>query len=196
MPAALFCCISWVTGLRPLRVTLLLALLLAAEAELRRAWPAVAEPGLAVAAEEELRTAELLRVPAAFPFWVVLRRTWSDWVAEELRVAEEEELRVADELRVAEEPDVFPFWVVLRRTWSDWVADELRVAELEELLRFTWLALERCGAAEDRTALEELRVAELEELLRTAEDLLLDEELPEVVVVLRPVEADPLLRRV
>ena len=155
MPAALFCCISWVTGLRPLRVTLLLALLLAAEAELRRAWPAVAEPGLAVAAEEELRTAELLRVPAAFPFWVVLRRTWSDWVA-----------------------------------------DELRVAELEELLRFTWLALERCGAAEDRTALEELRVAELEELLRTAEDLLLDEELPEVVVVLRPVEADPLLRRV
>ena len=143
------------TGLRPLRVTLLLALLLAAEAELRRAWPAVAEPGLAVAAEEELRTAELLRVPAAFPFWVVLRRTWSDWVA-----------------------------------------DELRVAELEELLRFTWLALERCGAAEDRTALEELRVAELEELLRTAEDLLLDEELPEVVVVLRPVEADPLLRRV
>lgn len=142
------------TGLRPLRVTLLLALLLAAEAELRRAWPAVAEPGLAVAAEEELRTAELLRVPAAFPFWVVLRRTWSDWVAEELRVAEEEELR------------------------------------------FTWLALERCGAAEDRTALEELRVAELEELLRTAEDLLLDEELPEVVVVLRPVEADPLLRRV
>ena len=207
------------TGLRPLRVTLLLALLLAAEAELRRAWPAVAEPGLAVAAEEELRTAELLRVPAAFPFWVVLRRTWSDWVAEELRVAEEEELRVADELRVAEEPDVFPFWVVLRRTWLDGVEEELRVAEeevpelrvteLEELrvaepeelrvaeeLRFTWLALERCGAAEDRTALEELRVAELEELLRTAEDLLLDEELPEVVVVLRPVEADPLLRRV
>lgn len=166
------------TGLRPLRVTLLLALLLAAEAELRRAWPAVAEPGLAVAAEEELRTAELLRVPAAFPFWVVLRRTWSDWVAEELRVAEEEvpELRVTEleELRVAE-------------------PEELRVAEE---LRFTWLALERCGAAEDRTALEELRVAELEELLRTAEDLLLDEELPEVVVVLRPVEADPLLRRV
>ncbi len=180
------------TGLRPLRVTLLLALLLAAEAELRRAWPAVAEPGLAVAAEEELRTAELLRVPAAFPFWVVLRRTWSDWVAEELRVAEEEELRVADELRVAEEevPE-------LRVT----ELEELRVAEPEELrvaeeLRFTWLALERCGAAEDRTALEELRVAELEELLRTAEDLLLDEELPEVVVVLRPVEADPLLRRV
>lgn len=196
MPAALFCCISWVTGLRPLRVTLLLALLLAAEAELRRAWPAVAEPGLAVAAEEELRTAELLRVPAAFPLWVVLRRTWSDWVAEELRVAEEEELRVADELRVAEEPDVFPLWVVLRRTWLDGVAEELRVAELEELLRFTWLALERCGDAEDWTALEELRVAELEELLRTAEDLLLDEELPEVVVVLRPVEADPLLRRV
>lgn len=184
------------TGLRPLRVTLLLALLLAAEAELRRAWPAVAEPGLAVAAEEELRTAELLRVPAAFPLWVVLRRTWSDWVAEELRVAEEEELRVADELRVAEEPDVFPLWVVLRRTWLDGVAEELRVAELEELLRFTWLALERCGDAEDWTALEELRVAELEELLRTAEDLLLDEELPEVVVVLRPVEADPLLRRV
>jgi len=168
-----------VTGLRPLRVTLLLALLLAAEAELRRAWPAVAEPGLAVAAEEELRTAELLRVPAAFPLWVVLRRTWLDGVAEELRVAEEEvpELRVAEleELRVAE-------------------PEELRVAE--ELLRFTWLALERCGDAEDWTALEELRVAELEELLRTAEDLLLDEELPEVVVVLRPVEADPLLRRV
>lgn len=208
------------TGLRPLRVTLLLALLLAAEAELRRAWPAVAEPGLAVAAEEELRTAELLRVPAAFPLWVVLRRTWSDWVAEELRVAEEEELRVADELRVAEEEDVFPLWVVLRRTWLDGVAEELRVAEeevpelrvaeleelrvaepeelrvAEELLRFTWLALERCGDAEDWTALEELRVAELEELLRTAEDLLLDEELPEVVVVLRPVEADPLLRRV
>ena len=50
---------------------------------------------------------------------------------------------------------------------------------------------------EERTALEELLRVWLEvEELRTAEDLLLDEELPEVVVVLRPVVEVLPLRRV
>ena len=167
----LLLCISWVTGLRPRRVTLLLAATepLAAEALLRRTCWELLEEGLDVAAEELLRT--------AWPFWepeVALLR-----VAELLRVTElEEEL-----LRVAEPEELLPEVVVPLRTWLDWVgavADRVE-EELEE----------------ERTALEELlRVAELVELLRTAEDLLLDEELPEVVVVLRPVEEELPLRRV
>lgn len=196
----LLLCISWVTGLRPRRVTLLLAATepLAAEALLRRTCWELLEEGLDVAAEELLRT--------AWPFWepeVALLR-----VAELLRVTElEEEL-----LRVAEPEELLPEVVVPLRTWLDWVgavADRveeelLRVAEPVEVLRpvllcrVTCVALERVGLVEElRTALEELlRVAELVELLRTAEDLLLDEELPEVVVVLRPVEEELPLRRV
>lgn len=215
----LLLCISWVTGLRPRRVTLLLAATepLAAEALLRRTCWELLEEGLDVAAEELLRT--------TWPFWepeVALLR-----VAELLRVTElEEEL-----LRVAEPEELLPEVVVPLRTWLDWVgavADRveeeleeertaleellrvwlevelLRVAEPVEVLRpvllcrVTCVALERVGLVEElRTALEELlRVAELVELLRTAEDLLLDEELPEVVVVLRPVEEELPLRRV
>lgn len=171
---------------------------LAAEALLRRTCWELLEEGLDVAAEELLRT--------AWPFWepeVALLR-----VAELLRVTElEEEL-----LRVAEPEELLPEVVVPLRTWLDWVgavADRveeelLRVAEPVEVLRpvllcrVTCVALERVGLVEElRTALEELlRVAELVELLRTAEDLLLDEELPEVVVVLRPVEEELPLRRV
>ena len=75
----------------------------------------------------------------------------------------------------------------------------LRTAELlEEVLpveRFTCAALERCWVWEDRTALdEELRVELPEELLLT-EDVLLDEELPEVVELERLPEVVLPLRR-
>ena len=195
---------------------MLLDAALAAVEVLRRTWVEEEDPdeGLAVAAEEELRTAEL-RV-AAVPEAVD---------AEELRVAlpvvaELEELRVAlpvvvelEELRVALEelPEAEPVVVPLR-TCPDWVgaavallrvaevAEELRVAEAEPMVpaeRFTCVALERCWVEEDRTALEEalLRVALDEALLRTAEEVLPDEELPEVVV-LRVAEDELPLRRV
>lgn len=142
------------TGLRPLRVTLLLAAteLLEAEVLLRRTCCELLEEGLDVAAEELLRT--------AWPFWELVA---------ELRVAEPvAELRVAELLRVAEpveellrvaEPELeelLPEVVVPLRTWLDWVgavADRVEEDVLEE-----------------RTALEELlRVAEPVEELRVAE---------------------------
>lgn len=149
----LLLCISCVTGLRPLRVTLLLAAteLLEAEVLLRRTCCELLEEGLDVAAEELLRT--------AWPFWELVA---------ELRVAEPvAELRVAELLRVAEpveelrvaEPELeelLPEVVVPLRTWLDWVgavADRVEEDVLEE-----------------RTALEELlRVAEPVEELRVAE---------------------------
>ena len=166
------------TGLRPLRVTLLLAAteLLEAEVLLRRTCCELLEEGLDVAAEELLRT--------AWPFWeLVAELRVAEPVAELLRVAEpvEELLRVAEPelLRVAEpaeeellrvtepeeellrvaEPELeelLPEVVVPLRTWLDWVgavADRVEEDVLEE-----------------RTALEELlRVAEPVEELRVAE---------------------------
>ena len=136
------------TGLRPLRVTLLLAAteLLEAEVLLRRTCCELLEEGLDVAAEELLRT--------AWPFWELVA---------ELRVAvpDVELLRVAEPveelLRVAEpELELLPEVVVPLRTWLDWVgavADRVEEDVLEE-----------------RTALEELlRVAEPVEELRVAE---------------------------
>ena len=137
------------TGLRPLRVTLLLAAteLLEAEVLLRRTCCELLEEGLDVAAEELLRT--------AWPFWeLVAELRVTEPVAELLRVAEPVEellLRVA-EPGLEELPEV----VVPLRTWLDWVgavADRVEEDVLEE-----------------RTALEELlRVAEPVEELRVAE---------------------------
>ena len=145
----LLLCISCVTGLRPLRVTLLLAAteLLEAEVLLRRTCCELLEEGLDVAAEELLRT--------AWPFWeLVAELRVAEPVAELLRVAEpvEELLRVAE----PEPEELLPEVVVPLRTWLDWVgavADRVEEDVLEE-----------------RTALEELlRVAEPVEELRVAE---------------------------
>ena len=142
---------------------------------LRRTCWEFEEEGLAVAAEELLRT-------ACWEPEVALLR-----VAELLRVWLEVEL-----LRVAEPVELLPEVVVPRRTWLDWVgAVADRVAEeleeertaLEELLR-VWLEVELLRVAEPVEVLrpvllcrvtcvalervwleEELRTA-LEELLR------------------------------
>lgn len=149
------------TGLRPLRVTLLLAATEPLEAEvlLRRTCCELLEEGLDVAAEELLRT--------AWPFWeLVAELRVAVPVAELLRVAEpaeEELLRVTEPeeelLRVAEPEleELLPEVVVPLRTWLDWVGAVADRVE-EEVL-------------EERTALEEplLRVAEPVEELRVAE---------------------------
>ena len=130
-------CISWVTGLRPRRVTLLLAAALEEAAEeLRRTWlelEVLLEGVVAllrVAAEEELRVAE---VPLLVALW-----------------------RVALPLVALERVCVLLFWVALWR-----VALPLVALDRVWVLLFCVAVLR---VAEPLLTVPELRVALLEEL--------------------------------